>query len=150
MCLCGIQISQSGLVRTHIRRRPPSCMMVTAMIVTVSPQWNIPDIVPYHICNGWSFIIHFNYQNWTFASLWQPAVSQSMIWNHTFKYIFIEHLVVWLAFRLHKMVTAMGMEVKYWPECWFRNRFLIPGSIISLKFRSVNWIGFYVLPSRSV
>ena len=25
--------------RTHRRRRPPSCMIVTVMIVTVSPQW---------------------------------------------------------------------------------------------------------------
>ena len=38
MCLRGMQVSQSGPVRTHRRRRPPSCMIVTAMIVTVSPQ----------------------------------------------------------------------------------------------------------------
>ena len=35
-----VQVSQSGRDRTHRRRRPPSCMIVTAMIVTVSPQWN--------------------------------------------------------------------------------------------------------------
>ena len=34
-----MQVSQSGPARTHRRRRPPSCMIVTAMIVTVSPQW---------------------------------------------------------------------------------------------------------------
>ena len=33
-----VQSSQSGPVQTHCRRRPPSCMIVTAMIVTVSPQ----------------------------------------------------------------------------------------------------------------
>ena len=34
-----VRASQSGPVWTHCRRRPPSCMIVTAMIVTVSPQW---------------------------------------------------------------------------------------------------------------
>ena len=38
MCFHGMQVSQSGPARTHRRRRPPSCMIVTAMIVTVSPQ----------------------------------------------------------------------------------------------------------------
>ena len=38
-CRRGMQVSQSGRDRTHRRRRPPSCMIVTAMIVTVSPQW---------------------------------------------------------------------------------------------------------------
>ena len=33
-----VQASQSGPVGTHCRRRPPSCAIVTAMIVTVSPQ----------------------------------------------------------------------------------------------------------------
>ena len=39
MCLHGMQVSQSGPVRTHLRWCPPSCMIITAMIVTVSPQW---------------------------------------------------------------------------------------------------------------
>ena len=34
-----VRASQSGPVWTHCRRRPPSCMIVTVMIVTVSPQW---------------------------------------------------------------------------------------------------------------
>ena len=38
VCLRGMQVSQSGPARTHRRRRPPSCMIVTVMIVTVSPQ----------------------------------------------------------------------------------------------------------------
>ena len=37
VCLRGMQESQSDPARTHRRRRPPSCMIVTAMIVTVSP-----------------------------------------------------------------------------------------------------------------
>ena len=41
VCLHGMQVSQSGPARTHHRRRPPSCMIVTAKIVTVSPQWNL-------------------------------------------------------------------------------------------------------------
>ena len=35
---CCVQASKSGPVRTHRGRRPPSSMIVTAMIVTVSPQ----------------------------------------------------------------------------------------------------------------
>ena len=31
--------AKSDPARTHRRRRPPSCMIVTAMIVPVSPQW---------------------------------------------------------------------------------------------------------------
>ena len=31
-----MQVSQSGPARTHLRRRPPFCMIVTAMIVAVS------------------------------------------------------------------------------------------------------------------
>ena len=34
-----VQASQSVNIWTHCRRRPTSCMVVTAMIVTVSPQW---------------------------------------------------------------------------------------------------------------
>ena len=34
-----VQASKSDTVRTHRCRRPPSCVIVTAMIVTVSPQW---------------------------------------------------------------------------------------------------------------
>ena len=37
--LRAIGASQSGPARTHRRRCPPSCVIVTAMIVTVSPQW---------------------------------------------------------------------------------------------------------------
>ena len=37
VCLRGMQESQSDPARTHRHRRPPSCMIVTAMIVTVSP-----------------------------------------------------------------------------------------------------------------
>ena len=33
-----MRVSQSEPAQTHLRRRPPSCMIVTAMIVTVSPQ----------------------------------------------------------------------------------------------------------------
>ena len=36
---CCVQAWKSGPVRTHRCQRPPSCMIVTAMIVTVSPQW---------------------------------------------------------------------------------------------------------------
>ena len=35
---CCVQASKSGPARTHRRRCPPSYMIVTAMIVTVSPQ----------------------------------------------------------------------------------------------------------------
>ena len=38
VCLRGMQGSQSDPARTQRRRRPPYCMIVTAMIVTVSPQ----------------------------------------------------------------------------------------------------------------
>ena len=38
MCLRGMQVWQSGPAPIQPRRRPPSCMIVTAMIVAVSPQ----------------------------------------------------------------------------------------------------------------
>ena len=52
MCLRGMQVSQSGPARTHLRRRPPSCMIVTAMIVTVSPQWSMSlTSLVYNFCS---------------------------------------------------------------------------------------------------